>query len=364
MRRFVSLLLIATIPINLALASNYEGSWKTGFGNVDIQQRAGAFCGTYKSQGFVAGFTNGVFARGIFVHADQNNGKLDNKASNQGLFQWVKKEDGRFDGIWRWGTTVNMSSTKDWNGSRNSERRPAGSKWRKYNGFCLGYIAQLPKAAKDWVMAAKEIDSSAIIASFTDNNKSEPSTPPTQRRSREDNTPHVRTTTGQQLRNCKMGTKYSTSLYCEAQAQSGQAWVATAIDTQLCKPNSLHLPPGSGRLHCEANVSGSFAHSCELMYVSSLHNETIRRGKNPAEENFFITFCEGPKLQNVGTSAIKTLAHTTNRETSYFKKPHKSDEKDIFGRIARDRYYFNRWKATSCPSSKFWNESGYLRCSE
>ena len=377
MKKIFTLVAGATLLLNTAHASTYQGTWKTGFGTVDIQQRSGAFCGTYKSQGFVAGYTNGVFARGVFVHADQNTGKLDNKASNQGLFQWVKKEDGRFDGIWRWGTAVNMSSTKDWNGSRSKDRKPSGSQWRKYNGYCLGYIAQLPKDAKDWIEAAKRIDSSAIIASFSATNGSNDNAtrPPArdnqnsqnnQYDRRTANLPRVRTTSGQQIRNCRMGDKYANALYCEIRAKSTHSWVDQAIDTRYCKPNSIFLPPDSYRIHCEAEVTGSFAHSCEVMHVRTLHLEghSSNRGKNPADKMRYMTFCEGPKLQSVGKKDITTLTHTSTRETSYLKRPHKSYDTDVFGNIPRNRYYSNKWNVTTCESARFWNEGGYLRCSE
>jgi len=330
-----------------AQADDYEGVWNTSFGEVRVQERAGAFCGEYSDVGFVAGYTNGHFARGVFVHADQGNGTLDNKQNNRGIFQWVQNTDGAFTGHWLWGTQVQMSQAQPWNGQRTSETRPSGSQWRRNAGYCLGYLAGLPEAAHDWMRVARDMDPPVRPGPDPQppapQPEPEPEPAPTPTPSGPPVPRHVDTSN---FSNCEMSAANPSILMCNTRSGQRERF---ALDLSLCLEGTVEPTTWVNGIRCAArDVAGSYSRSCDPMIVTAtrLGEATERDARN-----WYFTPCDGPELRMIGTmSSTRTLVETENRRAYYVR-----------GR--GDRPYRNSYRAGACESRRFWNENGYLRCS-
>jgi len=343
-----SILLIGAAASPAAHADDYGGRWDTTYGEVRIQERAGSFCGEYGDTGFLAGYTNGYFARGVFVHADQTTGALDDKRNNRGVFQWIQSSDGEFTGRWHWGVDVAMSSAQSWNGQQSSDTQPSGSRWRRNAGHCLGYISNLPDDTQTWIRAARDIPNP---------NASEPAREPVNTRRTIEPEPepeptptpipaHVDTSG---LRNCAMGEADPDLLWCDV-GQNGRH----VLDLSLCQPGSVervfHNNKGD-ELVCHAQgVSGSYVRSCDVMLVLANLDYFFEQEGPPAGS--YKTHCEGPRLNTLGWGRpFRSLFSNGERHVMYFRN-------------GGDRRYRNFYAPDACPSKRFWNENGYLRCAD
>lgn len=344
-----SILFAAALGAPAAYSGDFNGVWNTDFGQVRIQERAGSFCGEYGTTGFVAGYTNGTFARGIFVHADQNTGALDNKPDNRGLFQWVQSENGRFAGNWLWGLQVKFSGSDPWNGQLTSGTRPDGAQWRRNAGFCLSYLTGVPQAAMDWMRAARDIPTADTSGSV-----SVPTPEPAPAPEPVGSTPvpaHV-DLGGANIRNCHMSRNNRDILLCETRTTSGGAWTRYALDLSLCQSGTVARVATYDdypRLECHAQVSGSYIRSCDPMRIFETY---VGRNEEPARVDMrYETHCAGPNLNMVGSREDgKQLYHSQTRGVYYDRR-------------GGDRRYQNVYLADACPSRSFWNENGTLRCS-
>lgn len=343
MKHFLAaLILFGTIYTVSAQADDYNGTWQTTFGDVRVQERSGSFCGEYGETGFVAGYTNGTFARGVFVHADQNTGKLKEKTYNRGLFQWFQSKDGEFNGIWRWGTDVKFSKSEPWNGTRKSKARPSGSNWGRYNGFCLSYLTNVPSDAISWMRAvhgiapkpASPLESSS---SNTSSNSNTTSTKPVPS--------HVNVGSMDRVKECHISRNNDNLLVC-----SNDSW-RRVIDLSLCSKGTASMQQltkgGLLVLACHAQVSGSFIQSCDPMMIVG-----TKSSAHPSQADLkYSTKCRGPKLNVVGSgNGSKTLVNSNARYVRY-------------DRLGGERRYINEYATSACRSASFWNENGYLRCS-
>ncbi|MED5549063.1 MAG: hypothetical protein VX529_06850 [Pseudomonadota bacterium] len=343
MRNAIQALLATALFAGAAGAEDYEGVWDTSFGEVRIQERAGAFCGEYDDVGFVAGYTNGHFARGVFVHADQGNGALDDKRNNRGIFQWIQNADGAFDGHWLWGTQVQMSRAQPWNGQRTRETRPSGSQWRRNAGYCLGYLSGLPEAAHDWMRAARDMEPPARPA------PAPAPQPPAPQPQPEPESParlpvpgHVDTSN---FTDCEMSTANANILICTMPTGRRER---RALDLSLCQDGSVEPAPWSNAIICAArDVAGSYSRSCDRMSVSG---SPVGDAAPRTTRNSYVTECAGPAMSMLGEGTSRTLVSTENRVV-------------FFMRQRDDRRYRNFYRASACESRQFWNENGYLRCS-
>jgi hypothetical protein len=325
-----------------AQADDFDGVWDTSFGEVRIQERAGAFCGEYGTVGFVAGYTNGVFARGVFVHADQDTGTLDNKRNNRGIFQWVQSTDGAFNGQWLWGTQVRMSQAQPWNGQRSSETRPSGSQWRRNAGHCLGYLSNLPDAAHDWMRVARDMERPSSPAPAP---TPQPPTPEPQPEPQPSGPPipsHVDTSS---FSDCEMSAANDNILVCTMPTGRRER---RALDLSLCEVGSVGLAPWTSSISCAArDVAGSYSRSCDRMIVFS---SAVGDAAPRTTRNFYATECAGPSMRMVGEGPSRVLVDTDSRQVFYMRQ-------------RGDRRYRNFYRANACESRRFWNENGYLRCS-
>jgi hypothetical protein len=336
-----TLILFGTIFTVSGYAGDYNGTWQTDFGDVRVQERSGSFCGEYGDTGFVAGYTNGTFARGVFVHADQNSGELVEKRFNRGLFQWVQSSDSKFNGIWLWDTDVKFSNSEPWNGTRKSKTRPTGSNWGRYNGFCLGYLTKLPKDAVSWMRAVHDIapypdapgSNSSSNSGSNSNSTPEKSIPS-----------HVNVASLQQVSECHISRNNDNLLVC-----SGNGW-RKVLDLSLCSRGTVAMQPvtkgGLLSLSCHAQVSGSFIQSCDPMMIFG-----AKSSAHPSQTDLsYSTRCEGPKLNMVGSGdGSKVLVNSNARYVRY-------------ERLGGERRYVNEYATSACRSASFWNENGNLRC--
>jgi hypothetical protein len=337
-----TVLVIGAIGTVSAHAGDFNGVWQTTFGEVRVQERSGSFCGEYGTTGFVAGYTNGTFARGVFVHADQSTGKLANKNLNEGLFQWVQAADGKFNGNWLWGTDVKFSNSEPWNGTRKSKTRPSGASWRRNAGFCLSYLASVPKDTANWMRAVLDIapypdaPGDASSSGANSNSNTTPATPIPS---------HVNVRGLQQANECHMSSNNKNLLVC-----SGNGW-RHVLDLSLCSRGTVAMKPvsegGQLTLSCHAQVSGSYIQSCDPMMIYG-----SKSSANPAQTtSYYSTRCAGPKLNMVGSGdSSKVLVRSNTRYVRYERR-------------GGDRRYVNDYAASACRAASFWNENGNLRCS-
>lgn len=329
-----------------AQADDYEGVWNTSFGEVRVQERAGAFCGEYSDVGFVAGYTNGHFARGVFVHADQGNGTLDNKQNNRGIFQWVQNTDGAFTGHWLWGTQVQMSQAQPWNGQRTSETRPSGSQWRRNAGYCLGYLSGLPEAAHDWMRVARDMDPPVRPGPDPQPPAPQPEPEPEPAPAPTPSGPPVpRHVDTSNFFGCEMSAANANILICTTTLGSRER---EALDLSLCQDGSVEPHPWYNGIICAArDVAGSYSRSCDRL---SVEGRTVRDSAPRTIRNSYFTECAGPALRMLGEGSSRLLVDTDNRIVWYTRQ-------------RGDRRYRNFYRAHACASRQFWNENGYLRCS-
>jgi len=84
-----------------------------------------------------------------------------------------------------------------------------------------------------------------------------------------------------------------------------------------------------------------------MLIRATSESEGARRGD---ANNFYQTNCAGPNLNMVGS-----MSNTRDLVSN-------SERKVIYQRYGGDRRYLNRYAPDACPSNRFWNENGYLRC--
>lgn len=345
MKRFI---LSATIGLSAmapgAVADGFHGVWQSDFGELRIRQAGNAakasFCGEYGTTGYVTGYTNGTYARGIFVHADQSTGKLDNKARNTGTFAWHMTKTGEFAGSWRWGDQPVQQGDGAWTGVQKSASTPDGVNWSKAGSHCLSYMLQAPAGLKAWIEAVE----------LSPRSEPQPELKPEPEEPKPDPIPSHVDTAG--MTNCAMGLTNPDILWCDVEysyvdrplqrAQTGVERVG--LDLSECQPGSVEATGTmAGGLRCRPiGVTGSYSRSCDPMYIWS--TPASKATKSNARNRYF-TRCDGPKLR--GSS--ETLVETSNRDVRYVQ--------------GGGRPYRNEYAVSACPTKRFWNENGYLRCS-
>lgn len=348
MRRLILSAIIGfAAPAPLALADGFNGTWSSDFGELRIRQAGDSakstFCGEYGDVGFVAGYTNGTHARGVFVHADQTSGDLANKANNKGTFAWTRSTGGQFTGQWRWGTQPVLASDDGWAGTNESDALPDGVNWRRAGGHCLGYILQASDSLKAWmegVESLPRIEKKEEPAPQPEP-APEPQAPPV---------PSHVDTSG--MRNCAMGLTNPDILWCDVDYSYATGIARPArtesqrvgLDLSECQPGSVEATGTmAGGLRCRPiGVTGSYTRSCDPMYIWS--TPASEATKSDARNRYF-TSCDGPKMRG----AAEQLVETSNRDVLYVR--------------ADNRNYRNEYAVAACPSKRFWNENGYLRCS-
>lgn len=345
MRRFILSAVIglaATAPA--AMADGYHGVWQSGFGELRIRQAGNSdkasFCGEYGTRGYVTGYTNGTYARGIFVYADQTTGTLANKSRNTGTFAWHMTKPGEFAGSWRWGDQPVQPGDGAWTGEQKSASTPDGVNWSKAGSHCLTYMLQAPAGLKAWMEAVE------LSPRSEPEKEAEPEPQPPQ----PDPIPSHVDTSG--MRNCAMGLTNPDILWCDvdysyANNPVGRVHSATqrvGLDLSQCQPGSVEATGTmAGGIRCRpVGVTGSYSRSCDPMYIWS--TPASKATKSDAR-NRYVTQCSGPRMRG----AAEQLVETSNRDVVYAR--------------GGDRPYKNEYAVSACPSKRFWNENGYLRCS-
>jgi len=102
-------LLVLGLLFSGSLFAQWQGTWKTNFGTVKLQQKGNNVAGDYRDIGSI----NGTISNGVLSGTFTNNG-------SKGQFEW-KINGERFTGKWGWNSQLTSGS---WNGNRTSKQKP------------------------------------------------------------------------------------------------------------------------------------------------------------------------------------------------------------------------------------------------
>lgn len=153
------------------------------------------------------------------------------------------------------------------------------------------------------------------------------------------------------FKNCNMGSANPNLLWCDHEGYR------QAMDMSLCVPGSLRAAsPNKATVNrvmvCDAqNISGSFARSCDRMLVASHLRTSVRSPSTKTGSVVYVSYCEGPKIKPRSVDGRKVLKANGQMEIEYN------------ARIGKRRYR-NQLPAHSCPTRRFWNDLGQLRCAK
>ncbi|MEM7060062.1 MAG: FG-GAP-like repeat-containing protein [Pseudomonadota bacterium] len=150
-----------------AQAATLEGTWNSTFGELRIiedRKVSGGrtfFYGYYAKVGFVTGYRKGRVARGVFVHANQQSGKLADKSRNLGLFEWTLDHvSSTWEGNWTWGGAVPKSTSQGWNASRAGLKAPSIE--RRLRTSAVGYLFASGSDSVKWINAVQQASAPAL----------------------------------------------------------------------------------------------------------------------------------------------------------------------------------------------------------
>ena len=334
--------------------SSLTGSWNTSFGKIEIFEeyagsgKANRFYGTYANNGFVYGHNNGTTARGIFVYADQTTGQRTD-AAKFGTFYWNQNQPGdKFTGQWSWGKNAPTGGT--WQGTRTSSDTPSFDK-SKLRRWSANYVIEAGAQLNNWMQSVQNLPNAGFakptINTAPDSMQTRQtglrqSAPPADRAPREPSPEEVELAQIMKdfdlrpFEHCLVPPGMSGWLTCGSRQSSGR-WL---MPISLC--NAGTLTPYGAQANCLAKVEGSYSRSCTDMTLQSAHTDySTNIARVPPR---LTAFCSGPKTGVFSNGDV--LSRTNSTRVS----------------IANG-YYKNEVNHDWCPSMRFWNEGGYLRCS-
>ncbi|MCT4558762.1 MAG: hypothetical protein N4A61_11990 [Pelagimonas sp.] len=153
------------------------------------------------------------------------------------------------------------------------------------------------------------------------------------------------------FRNCVMGNSNPNLLWCDYQNRR------QAIDMSLCVPGSLRTGPirkgfEDRAMICDAaRPSGSFVRSCDRVLLMS-YPRNLPRPNAKTGSVVYVSYCAGPKIKTDllnGRKILRRDGGLTHIE---------------YNRMGKDRRYRNQFNAHACPTHRFWNDLGQMRCSK